>query len=144
MAFGKAKQGFCEVTYGSPEYVAWRAYFIGLHWIPVTFKAMGNGSSWTAPIRWPHELDITLPDDYPRSSYEVVRAISEPKSTRVYSDQERVQNIMELRRRFGQNFGIGNRPRKNEQLIAEWKLKRMQHMAGHVPVDLPAAQEAAE
>lgn len=138
MAFGKAKQGFCEVIFGSPEYIAWRAYFIGLNWIPATFRQMSNGSSWTAPIRWPHELEIVMPVEYPRSSYEAVREVSEPKPQKVFNDRECRENLEAMRKRFGPTWGLGRRLPRNEQMLADFKLRKYQEMVG-VP-----AQEAAE
>jgi hypothetical protein len=116
---------YTEITLNSPEYQAWKAYFIGIEWVPATFRLMTDYKSWTAPRRWPNDLMITLPSKYPRSSYHAIRELSEPKVA--YSSRqtdEMREHLDDLRRYHGPNWGLGRRLPRNERMLEEWRLGR--------------------
>lgn len=63
---GRRLGSFYVVAYGSPQWEAWRNYFERISFMPVTFRRMDHGSSWTAPAQWPSMLDFTLPEFPPQ------------------------------------------------------------------------------
>jgi hypothetical protein len=118
VAFGRDRRSFFAVTFESPQYFAWKAYFGEIEFIPTTFLTMRGGGSWTAPCEWPDDLVITLPAGYRRTPYDVRRDFDQPP---VYSDARVHENLEELRRRFGPKWGLGNRPPRNEKMMADRK-----------------------
>lgn len=139
LPFGHERNSFTEIKFESPQYFAWKVYFCDLEWIPVTFRTMREGGSWTAPCEWPDQITFTLPAGYPRTSYELRQAF---QITPQFTERGRRENLEQLRKRFGPMWGLGKRMPRNEQMMADWKLKQYARLAN--PYSPEAPREAAE